>query len=165
MAEQYISEIRLVAFNYPPKGWAFCNGQLLPINQYQALFSLIGTYYGGNGTTNFALPNLQGASPIHMGNGFSLGNAGGQATVTLNTSELPAHTHTAEGVSTIANLEPASGNAWAAATANPYAPSSNVAMGPGAVAQTGGSQPHNNMPPYLVMSYIIALQGIFPSRN
>lgn len=165
MGTPYLSEIRIVSFNFAPKGWAMCNGQLLPINQNQALFALIGTYYGGNGTSNFQLPNLQGAVPVHMGNGYTIGQTGGQANVTLTTQELPTHTHRASGVSNAANQVSPSGNTWADSVNDPYAPSYGVAMNAGNVAQTGGGQPHNNMSPYLVLNYVIALEGIFPSRN
>lgn len=165
MSTPYLSEIRLVSFGFAPNGWLLCNGQLLAINQNQALFSLLGTQYGGNGTTNFALPNLQGASPVHLGNGYVQGQVGGEAAVTLNSSQIPSHTHQAQGVSTVANLEPAAGNAWASSAQNPFAASANTTMAANAVVQTGGSQPHPNQPPYLVMNYIIAATGIFPSRN
>jgi microcystin-dependent protein len=165
MATPYLSEIKLVAFNYAPQGWALCNGQLLGILQNQALFSCIGTTYGGNGVETFALPNLQGSAPMSMGNGYDEGQTGGEAQVTLNINQIPAHAHQAQGVSTTANLEPAAGNAWAASTDNPYAASANTTMSAGAAGQAGGSQPHNNLPPYLVLNFIIALAGIFPSRN
>ncbi|MDR3775213.1 MAG: tail fiber protein [Terracidiphilus sp.] len=165
MGTPYLSEIRLVSFGFAPKGWVMCNGQVLPINQNQALFSLIGTFYGGNGTTNFALPNLQGATPIHVGNGYVQGQTGGEGNVTLNSTQIPSHTHQAVGVSTVANLEPAAGNAWADSAQNPFAASGNATMSVKAVTQTGGGQPHPNQPPYLVMNFVMAVQGIFPSRN
>jgi microcystin-dependent protein len=165
MSEPFLSEIKIVSFNFPPKGWAFCNGQLLPINQNQALFSLLGTTYGGDGRVNFALPNLQGRIPNHMGNGFTLGERGGETAHTLNISELPAHTHTPLGNSTNpASSSNAAGNLWGFVP-NDYAASSNSAMNPACVSNTGGSQPHDNMSPYLVLNFIIALQGIFPSQN
>jgi microcystin-dependent protein len=162
----YLSEVKIIPWNYPPKGWAFCNGQFLPINQNQALFSLLGTTYGGNGQTTFALPNLQGRAPIHVGAGFTQGQAGGEAAHTVTVSEMPAHTH-------LLNVQPGSGNATTGSgnfLANAgsdlfTAPTAFVAMNPAAVTNTGGSQPHNNMQPYLVVNYIIALQGVFPSRN
>jgi microcystin-dependent protein len=165
MGTQYLGEIKVVSFNFAPKGWALCNGQLLPISQNAALFSLLGTFYGGNGTTTFALPNLQASMPIHVGNGFSQGQVGGQANVTLITSQLPAHTHTAQGVTSNASSAEATGNAWAVTAQNAYAASPNTTMAPAAAASAGGSQPHNNMPPYLVLNFVIALQGIFPTRN
>jgi microcystin-dependent protein len=166
MSEPFLSEIRIVSFAFAPKGWAMCNGQILSIAQNQALFSLLGTFYGGNGETNFALPNLQGASPMHVGNLFTQGSVGGQVNVTLVGPQLPAHTHQAKGVSTVANLQSPAGNTWAASTANPYAAiSDGTQMNGAALGPTGGNQPHPNMPPYLVMNFIIALQGIFPSRD
>ena len=180
MSEPFLAEIRCVSFNFPPKGWAFCNGQLLPINQNQALFSLLGTVYGGNGQTNFALPNLRGRTPIHMGSGHTLGEAAGATSVTLTIAQLPSHNHFMQGRAAQASLAggdvPAStksfGQAVAASGATPapvnlYAtqPTGLVAMASDSVSSMGGSQPHNNMMPYLVLNYVIALQGIFPSQN
>ena len=165
MATPFLGEIKIVGFNFAPKGWAFCNGQLLPINQNTALFSLLGTYYGGDGQTTFALPNLQGSMPVHVGNGFVQGQLGGQSQHTLVTAELPAHNHTAQGVAANASSPAATGNTWAVATQNPYAAAGNTTMAPNAVSTVGGSQPHPNMPPYLALNFVIALQGIFPSRN
>ena len=166
MSEPFLSEIKIVSFNFPPKGWALCNGQLLPINQNQALFALLGTTYGGNGQTNFALPNLRGRVPIHIGNGHTLGEAAGSTAVTVNIQQLPAHTHPVavnKGVGAATNPN---GTMIAKAPANTYGPVGQlVTMSPNAVTNTGGSQPHNNMMPYLVLNFIIALQGIFPSRN
>ena len=170
MATPYLGELRLVSFNFAPRGWALCNGQLMAINQNQALFALLGTFYGGNGTTTFALPNLQGRSPMHMGAGYVLGQMGGEAAHTLTLSELPAHLHTLYGVSDIANAN-APGGALPAAkgrgglTQYGSPGGSEVPMAPSSVAQVGGGQPHENMPPYLVMNMVIALQGIFPSQN
>lgn len=166
MSEPFLSEIKLVSFNFAPKGWAQCNGQFLPINQNQALFSLLGTTYGGNGQTTFALPNLRGRVPIHMGNGHTLGEAAGSTSVTVNIQQLPTHTHSLNvnsgtGVATNPN-----GAMIAKAPAVTYGPAAQlVTMNPQCVTNTGGSQPHNNMMPYLVLNFIIALQGIFPSRN
>jgi|SRR5580692_11332704 microcystin-dependent protein len=165
MSTPFLSEIKIVSFNFPPKGWAFCNGQLLPINQNQALFSLLGTTYGGDGRVNFGLPNLQARTPIHMGSGFPLGQLGGETTHTLNISEMPGHSHVPVGSSTVGTLPSASGNVWGSASANPYSASSNVSMNPATVVPQGGSQPHENMSPYLVLNFVIALQGIFPSQN
>jgi len=179
MAEPFLSEIRTFSFNFPPKGWAFCNGQLLPINQNQALFALLGTTYGGNGQTNFALPNLQGRTPVHVGNGHTLGEAAGASSVTVSVSQLPAHTHVMRAKNAQATLVggaiPANTKSLAqaaVATATP-APAANIyssqapsgALAASSVTNTGGSQPHNNMMPYLVLNYCIALQGIFPSQN
>ena len=165
MSTPFLSEIKIVSFNFPPKGWALCNGQLLPINQNQGLFSLLGTTYGGDGRVNFALPNLQGCVPNHMGNGFTLGERGGETAHTVNISELPAHTHTPLGNQTNpASSASAAGNVWGFVP-NDYAAASNAAMNPACVSATGGNQPHDNMSPYLVLNFIIALQGIFPSQN
>jgi microcystin-dependent protein len=165
MSSPFLSEIRLVSFNFAPKGWALCNGQILSIQQNAALFSLLGTTFGGNGTQTFALPNLQGRTPIHLGSGYAEGQVGGEPAHTLLSTEIPAHIHQAQGVSTPASLEPAAGNVWAESSGNPFAASANATMSAAALGQTGGSQPHNNLQPYLVLNYVIALQGIFPSRN
>lgn len=165
MGTPYLSEIRIFSFDFAPKGWAFCNGQLLPLNQNQALFALIGTYYGGNGTTNFQLPNLQGRMAVHMGNGFVIGDMGGSAAVTLITDQLPAHTHQTSGVSNTANLAAPTSDTWAASVDQPYASGPNVPMNAASVSSTGGGQPHSNVAPCLTLNYCIALQGIFPSRN
>jgi microcystin-dependent protein len=165
MAEPFLGEVRAFGFNFAPRGWAFCNGQTLPINQNQALFALLGTTYGGNGTTTFQLPNLQASMPIHVGDGFSLGNQGGETAHTLTLTEIPAHTHVAQGTSATATSPEAANNIWATSVQNPYATSSNVNMAPGAVSTVGGSQPHNNMAPYLTLNFCIALSGIFPTQN
>lgn len=166
MAEPFLSEIRIMSFNFPPKGWAFCNGQTLPINQNQALFSLLGTTYGGNGQNNFALPDLRGRVPIHMGAGFILGQAGGETAHTLTMSEMPAHTHLAQGSGTAANTNTATNSTLLGIQNNVYNPPANlVAMSPTEISNAGGSQAHQNMQPYLTLSFCIALQGIFPSRN
>lgn len=165
MSEPFLGEIKIVSFNFPPKGWALCNGQLLPINQNQALFSILGTTYGGDGRVNFGLPNLQGRMPVHVGDGIVLGEQGGETAHTLNISELPAHNHVAVG-SNNAPSGLASGNLWATFSGtSPYATASTGAMDPSCILPTGGSQPHENMSPYLVLLFIIALQGIFPSQN
>jgi microcystin-dependent protein len=165
MSQQYLSEIRIVSFNYPPKGWAFCNGQTLPINQYQALFSLIGTYYGGDGITNFKLPNLQARMPVHQGPNYVIGQAAGESAHTLITQEMPGHQHQAQGVSGNATSDVATNNTWAVASQNLYAATPNTTLLPTTLGSNGGSQPHNNMPPYLVLNFVIALVGIYPSRN
>jgi len=164
MAEPFLSEIKIVSFNFAPKGWALCNGQTLPINQNQALFSLLGTTYGGDGRVNFALPNLQGRIPNHMGNGLTLGERAGETAHTVNISELPAHTHLSVGSSNAVSQPAPTGNLWAT-KANDFAPTPDSAMNPACVGVVGGSQPHDNMSPYLVLNFIIALQGIFPSQN
>ena len=172
MSEPFLSEIKIVSFNFPPKGWALCNGQFLPINQNQALFSLLGTTYGGNGQTTFALPNLRGRVPIHMGNGHTLGEAAGSTAVTINQQTMAQHLHFAQASNTQADqatlVNPANSapNILAAVTGAQYAnPQSLTTLIPDSVTNVGGSQPHTNMMPYLVLNFIIALQGIFPSRN
>src|SRR5882724_597455 len=164
MAEPFLGEVKIMSFNYAPKGWSFCNGQLLPINQNQALFSILGTTYGGDGRVNFGLPNLQGRVPVHVGNGISLGQRGGEATHTLNLSEMAQHAHTPVGSSNTASLD-APGNLWCKDANQPFRHTSNVQMNPASVLPTGGSQPHENLSPYLVLNFIISLQGIFPSQN
>jgi microcystin-dependent protein len=168
MAEPFLSEIRLMSFVFAPRGWALCNGQLLPINQNQALFSLLGTTYGGDGRVNFGLPDLQGRTPIHVGSGHTLGERGGEQAHTLSISEIPTHVHVAKATSDVATTNtPTSSLLLAQSTAaNLYGPASNfVAMAPNAVGNTGGSQAHLNMQPFLTLSFCIALQGIFPSPN
>jgi microcystin-dependent protein len=169
MSEPYLAEIRITSFAFPPKGWAMCNGQLLPINQNQALFSLLGTTYGGNGITNFALPNMQGRAPMHWSGSHPQGQSAGEESHTLTATEMPAHQHvlrasgkTAASSSPNAGVLAAPGRgatpAFAAAT-------NLVPLNPAAIGTTGGSQPHENRPPYLALNFVIALQGIFPSRN
>jgi microcystin-dependent protein len=166
MSEPFLSEIKLVSFNFPPKGWALCNGQFLPINQNQALFALLGTTYGGNGQTTFALPNLRGRVPISFDASHTLGEAAGATSVTLNIQQFPQHSHFVQATAVAANSDDPTGNVLGQAGANVYAAfASPTAMGAQMVTNVGGSQPHNNMMPYLVLNFIIALQGIFPSRN
>ncbi len=165
MSTPFLGEIKVVSFNFPPKGWAFCNGQILAIASNTALFSLLGTTYGGNGIETFALPNRQASMPIHVGNGFVQGSIGGESAHTLLTEEIPAHTHAAQGVSTAASTASATSNTWAASIQNPYSATPITTLAPNTISTTGGGQPHPNMPPYLVLNFIIALVGIFPSRN
>ena len=166
MSTPFLGEVAIMAFNVAPRGWAQCNGQLLPIAQNQALFALLGTMYGGNGQTTFALPNLQGRTPLHIGNGFTQGQQSGEESHTLLTSEMAGHTHVPQGNSGTPNAGSATNNTWASNAANPYSNSApNVALGATAIDVAGGGQPHFNMQPYLVLNFVIALQGIFPSRN
>ncbi|WP_414681988.1 phage tail protein [Longimicrobium sp.] len=164
-----MSEIKVVSFNFPPKGWALCNGQLLPINQNQALFALLGTTYGGNGQTNFALPNLRGRVPIHRGHGHTLGEAAGSTSVTVNIQQMPQHLHVLQASALDGNLPVPSApqpNLLAREVDQVYGPAANLSpLAAGTVTSVGGSQPHNNMMPYLALNFIIALQGIFPSHN
>lgn len=163
MAEPFLSEIRIMSFVFAPKGWALCNGQLLPINQNQGLFSLLGTTFGGDGRVNFALPDLRGRAPIHVGSGHTLGERGGEQAHTLSIAEVPTHTHVFNAANTPATTNvPANG--ILAVVNNAYAPAANLeAMSPTAVTNVGGSQAHLNMQPFLTLSFCIALQGIFPS--
>jgi len=170
MSEPFLSEIKIVSFNFPPKGWALCNGQLLPINQNQALFALLGTVYGGNGQTNFALPNLRGRVPISFGSGHTLGEAAGSTSVTVNIQQLPTHLHVLNASNLTGNkVNPnfgGTGFVLAQEPSNPYGPAQGLTtLNAGSISNVGGSQPHNNMMPYLVLNFIIALQGIFPSQN
>ena len=168
MSEPFLSEIKIVSFNFAPKGWALCNGQFLPINQNQALFALLGTTYGGNGQTTFALPNLRGQVPISFGNGHNLGEAAGSTAVTINIQQLPTHLHALQASSATANTNAPDNTTLLGGSApnDVYnGPASLSTLIPSSVTAVGGSQPHNNMMPYLVLNFIIALQGIFPSQN
>jgi microcystin-dependent protein len=177
MSEPFIGEIKMTAFNFAPRGWSLCNGQILSINLNQALFSLIGTTYGGNGTTTFALPDLRGRSPLDDGAGYTLGQYAGQEAHTLSQAELPTHTHavateaTVRGVAGNGNSPDPTGRRWAGLRRDAAysTATADIALSTTAVTSTsagsGGSQPHNNLPPYLVINFVIALQGIFPSRN
>ena len=165
MAEPFLSEIRMFSFNFPPKGWAFCNGQFLPINQNQALFSLLGTTYGGNGQTTFALPNLRGQVPIHEGSGFTLGQTAGTTSVTITQQTMPTHIHVLQATNTNGAVGNPTGGVLGAVNSMYGPPNSLTTMAPSDVTSLGGSQAHNNMMPYLVLNFCIALQGIFPSQN
>jgi microcystin-dependent protein len=166
MAEPFLSEIRIMSFGFAPKGWALCNGQLLPINQNQALFSLLGTTYGGDGRVNFALPDLRSRVPIHMGSGHTLGERGGEQAHTLSISEIPTHVHVMNGTTTATNPQPVPVSAYLAPTASMYGASVNLtSLNPQTVTSVGGSQAHLNMQPFLTLNFSIALQGIFPSQN
>ncbi|MEY2562619.1 MAG: hypothetical protein QOH88_812 [Verrucomicrobiota bacterium] len=167
MGTPYMSEIKIVAFNFAPKGWAQCNGQSLPINQNQALFSLLGTTYGGNGQTTFALPNLRGQVPVHIGGEFNvLGQAGGEESHTIALAEMPTHIHSLNATSSAADTNTPASNTLLGTINNGYgAPNNLTALAATEVSNTGGSQPHENRQPYLVLLFCIALQGVFPSRN
>jgi microcystin-dependent protein len=172
MSDPFVAEIRLFPFNFAPKGWAFCNGQLLPIAQNTALFSLLGTNYGGDGRTTFGLPNLQGASPVASGQGPGLsqrylGELGGSASVTLISTEMPYHTHLVQASTQEAGARSPSGELFAAevGVASYATPGAGALLAGQAVGVAGGSQPHNNRPPYLALNFCIALQGVFPPRS
>ncbi|TLY30246.1 MAG: phage tail protein [Ignavibacteria bacterium] len=176
MANPFVAEIRILACNFAPKGWAFCDGQLLPISQNTALFSLLGTTYGGNGQSTFALPDLQGRAPLHKGQGpglslRDLGEQGGSDAVTLLQTEMPAHTHAVSGRSSVGQDVSPQNDVWstpgAARGLNMYNqnPGGAPQMNPGAFSNSGGSLPHNNLPPYLTLNFCIALQGVFPPRG
>jgi len=171
MAEPFLSEIRIMSFGFAPKGWALCNGQLLPINQNQALFSLLGTTYGGDGRVNFGLPDLQARTPIHVGQGHTLGERGGEQAHTLSIAELPTHVHTSNATSdphttTPENYQPIAANALFAVVNGMYTAAANLtSLDPATLSNVGGSQAHLNMQPFLTLTFCIALQGIFPSQN
>lgn len=177
MSEPFLAEIKIFSFNYAPQGWAMCNGQFLPINQNQALFSLLGTTYGGNGQTTFALPDLRGKVPLDDGSGFTLGQTGGEYAHTLTISELPTHMHGFNVNSCVASATanasaiPPTGAYWANSGKTCYStpdannPVNTGAMHPSTVSNVGGSQPHNNTQPFLTLTFCIALIGIFPART
>lgn len=168
MAEPFLSEIRIFSFGFAPRGWALCNGQLLPINQNQGLFSLLGTTFGGDGRVNFALPDVRGRVPIHVGSGHTLGEKGGEQAHTLSIAELPTHTHVvnASTNTTTRSTNPNNGFPSDASPNALYHPPSNLAaMNAASVTNTGGSQAHLNMQPFLTLNFSIALQGIFPSPS
>jgi microcystin-dependent protein len=172
VSDPFVAEIRIFPFFFAPRGWAFCNGQLLPISQNTALFSLVGTFYGGDGKSTFALPNLQGSAPLHAGQGPGLtdrflGESAGEQSVTLIEAEMPAHTHSARVSGRAAVDNDPAGKYWAQASVNAYRTAATTAgfMAPQALSNAGASQPHNNMQPYLTLNFCIALQGIFPPRG
>lgn len=170
MGTPFLAEIKIVSFNFAPQGWALCNGQFLPINQNQALFSILGTTYGGNGQTNFALPDLRARVPIHTGSGFTLGERAGEAAHTVTISEMPTHIHSARASqdSTDNNITTAPNNFYSSTVDNStlyFSGNADAAMNAGVISNTGGSQPHENRQPFLVLNFCIALQGVFPSRN
>ncbi len=171
MAEPFLAEIRIVGFNFAPRGWAFCNGEILPITQNQSLYSLLGTTYGGDGRTSFALPDLRGRVPVHFGTSdgganYLQGQKSGAETHTLTSPEMPEHTHRVRASDAAANADSPTGRVLAQAGSAMYGePGSPVAMGGGTIANAGGGQAHDNMMPYLALNFCIALQGLFPSRN
>jgi microcystin-dependent protein len=168
MSEPFLSEIRIMSFAFAPKGWALCNGQLLPINQNQALFSLLGTTYGGDGRTTFALPDLQSRVPMSWGAGHILGERGGESAHTLSQNEMPGHTHAVQASTAATNGTATPANNYLGGADNVYLPpsgGSQTTLRPDAVTTVGGSQAHLNMQPYLTLNFCIALQGIFPSQN
>lgn len=169
MADPFLSEIRMMSFNFPPKGWALCNGQLLPVNQNQALFSLLHADYGGDGVVNFALPNLQGRTPIHRGNGFTLAERGGEQNHTLSVGEMAAHVHSLQGTSAMGTQQvPVSGLSGVAPEQpylDPAKDKNQASLNLATITETGGSGSHPNMQPFLVLTFCIALQGIFPSQT
>jgi microcystin-dependent protein len=174
MASPYIGEIRMFGGNFAPVGWMFCQGQIMAISENETLFNLIGTTYGGDGQSTFALPDLQSRVPVHMGNGFTLAQSGGQELVTLTVNQIPAHTHV-PAASNAGNSDSPSNNFWAAsANGKPYVnpnptapltPPTLVPMNPSAIGSTGGSQPHDNMIPFLAVNFIISLFGTFPTQT
>ncbi len=167
MGQPFIGEIRMFAGNFAPVGWAFCNGALIAISDNDALFNLIGTTYGGDGVNTFALPNLQSRVPVHVGPGFAIGQAGGVETVTLTTSQIPAHSHVPACRAGTSNSPNPAGNFWGGSSAFQYDTPANgtSAMATGAIASTGDSQPHDNMIPFITINYIISLSGVFPSQT
>ncbi len=170
MSEPFLAEIRIVGFNFAPRGWAYCDGQILPINQNQSLYSLLGTNYGGDGRTSFALPDLRSRTPIHRGDGHALAQKSGAETVTLTAAEIAAHTHAAKASSTAGNTANPTGRVLAAETLPALAyrdpeAANATAIRSGTVTNAGGGQAHDNMQPYLTLGFVIALQGLFPSRN
>jgi len=174
MSEPFLAEIKIVGFNFAPRGWAYCDGQILPINQNQSLYSLLGTTYGGDGRTSFALPDLRSRTPIHVGDGHPLGQKSGTETVELTAAEMAAHTHAVKGTTATADKGAVGNNADRGYATVPQSeafdiiygdPGNIVSMGAGTVSNVGGSQAHDNMQPFLTLGFCIALRGLFPSRN
>src|SRR5712691_11135310 len=166
MSQPFVGEIRMFAGNFAPAGWMFCQGQLLPISENETLFNLIGTTYGGDGQTTFALPNLQSRVPVHVGPGFDLAQTGGAETVTLTTSQIPAHSHVPQCNSNAGSQASPQSGLWAASASNLYSDvAPGAAMASAAAGVDGGSQPHDNMVPFLVVNFIFSLSGIFPSQT
>jgi microcystin-dependent protein len=165
MSSPFIGEILMFGGNFAPVGWAFCNGALMAIDQNDALFNLIGTTYGGDGQTTFALPDLQSRVPVHVGPGFALGQSAGVETVTLTSSQIPAHSHVPQANAGVGSQSSPAGGVWAQSTLNQFSSAApSVTMAPQALASSGGSQPHDNMVPFLVVNFILSLFGIFPSQ-
>lgn len=165
MSEPFLAEVRIVGFNFAPRGWAFCDGQILPINQNQSLYSLLGTIYGGDGRTSFALPDLRGRTPMHVGNGHAQGQKSGEETHTLAANEMPQHAHSLRASNNAVSTNDPAGNIIGSNSGAPYRDSSTGVMGADQLARVGGGQAHENMQPYLAVNFCIALRGLFPSRN
>lgn len=165
MSSPYVGEIRMFAGNFAPVGWAFCNGAIIPISEFTVLFQLIGTTYGGDGQSTFALPDLRSRVPVHVGPAFALGQSGGAESVSLTTSQIPAHSHVPQCNSGLGNQPNPTGNVWAQSSLNQFSVGpADVAMAPAAIGSSGGSQPHDNMLPFLVINFIVSLYGVFPSQ-
>ena len=167
MSEPFLAEIKIFAFDFAPRGWAFCDGQLLPINQNQSLYSLLGTIYGGDGRTNFALPDMRGRTPIHVGGGHQQGQKSGEELHTVSVTEMPAHSHLVQGTNQHANQSDPVGKVWAAQSEGTHYGSapSDTSLHNSSISQTGGGQSHDNMQPFTALRFGIALQGLFPPRN
>jgi microcystin-dependent protein len=165
LSEPFLAEVRIVGFNFAPRGWAFCDGQILPINQNQSLYSLLGTTYGGDGRTSFALPDMRGRTPIHVGSGHKQGQKSGEETHSLSTNEIPSHNHTGVASSATADQSAPGGNLLAKTGDNTYGASASTTLDSGSLTHTGSGQGHENMQPWLAVYFCIALSGLFPSRN
>jgi microcystin-dependent protein len=166
VAQPFLGEIRLFAGNFAPVGWEFCNGQLLQISQNDAIFALIGTTYGGDGVTTFALPDLRGRAPVHQGGGFTIGQVAGSEQVTLTTNELPAHGHPLRATAADGTTADPTNAVWAESDARTFSTAApNTSLHPSSLGNAGGGQPHSNLMPFVTLNFIIALQGVFPSQN